>query len=75
VVHSAPALIHGVLTAPKFCLPTKATTYIERNAPGTAKGWRWQKSWSGVYSIVINENIVEDWWDEQAINRFVKSPG
>src|SRR6185436_18700846 len=28
----------------------KAADYIERNAPGTAKGWRWQKSWSGLYA-------------------------
>jgi hypothetical protein len=48
---------------------TKATDYIERNAPGTAKGWRWQHSWSGLYSVVLNENVVEDWWDEQAVDR------
>ncbi len=49
---------------------TKATDYIEKNAPGTAKGWRWDQSWSGVYySIVLNDNIVEDWWDDQALDR------
>lgn len=48
---------------------TKATGFIEQNAPGTAKGWQWQQSWSGVYSIALNENIVEDWWDEEAVNR------
>jgi len=31
-----------------------ATSYIEANAPGTKKGWRWQRNWSGVYCIVIN---------------------
>ncbi len=41
-----------------------ATDYIERNAPGTTGGWRWQQSWSGVYCIVINGQSVEDWWDE-----------
>jgi hypothetical protein len=50
---------------------TKARTYIEANAPGTAKGWRWSQSWSGIYSIVLEENIVNDWWDDQAVNRFV----
>jgi hypothetical protein len=35
-----------------------ATDYIERNAPGTEKGWRWQKNWSGVYCIVIEDNRV-----------------
>jgi hypothetical protein len=47
----------------------EATDYVEKNAPGTAKGWRWDQSWTGVYSIVINEKRVEDWWDEQAVER------
>jgi hypothetical protein len=47
----------------------KATTYIERDAPGTAKGWRWQQSWAGIYSIILNGNLVENWWDEQALDR------
>jgi len=47
----------------------KATAYIEKNAPGTVKGWRWDQSWSGVYSIALNENIVEDWWDQDAVDR------
>jgi hypothetical protein len=47
----------------------KATRWIESNALGTAKGWRWDQSWSGIYSIVLNENIVEDWWDERAVDR------
>jgi hypothetical protein len=54
---------------------TKATTYIERNAPGTAKGWRWQQSWSGIYSIVINEKIVQDWWDDEAIDHLATNFG
>jgi hypothetical protein len=28
---------------------------IERNAPGTAKGWRWQRSWSGLYCVAIED--------------------
>ncbi len=47
---------------------TKARSFIERNAAGTAKGWRWQGSWSGLYSIALNDNIVDDWWDEQKID-------
>ena len=46
-----------------------ATSYIEKNAPGTAKGWRWDQSWAGVYSIAINEKIVKDWWDEEVVER------
>ena len=50
---------------------TKATAYIEKNAPGTAEGWRWDQSWSGIYSIVINENCVNDSWDDEAIDRLL----
>ncbi len=46
----------------------KAATYIERDAPGNAKGWRWQRSWSGIYSIILNDNFVDDWWDEQILD-------
>jgi hypothetical protein len=55
--------------------PVDATAYIERDAQGTAKGWHWQQSWSGIYSIVINDRVVEDWWDEQALDRlFPREP-
>ncbi len=37
-----------------------ATTYIEKNAPGTEKGWQWQGSWSGIYCIVIDNRTVTD---------------
>jgi len=37
-----------------------ATSYIESNAPGTKKGWRWQRNWSGLYGIVIDNKQVED---------------
>jgi hypothetical protein len=37
-----------------------ATSYIEKNAPGTAKGWRWQQNWSGTYCIVIENQLVEN---------------
>jgi hypothetical protein len=54
----------------------EATNYIEKNAPGTARGWRWDQSWSGVYSIAINNNVVEDWWDDDAVARvFPNVPG
>jgi len=35
-----------------------ATSYIESNAPGTKKGWRWQRNWSGLYGIVIEGRRV-----------------
>jgi|SRR5580704_17140622 hypothetical protein len=48
------------------CLQTlsaeAATAYIERNAPGTAKGWRWQRNWNGLYAIVIEKRSVREPW-------------
>jgi hypothetical protein len=38
------------------------TTTIEKNAPGTKVGWRWQRSWDGIYSIVIDRRYEEDNW-------------
>jgi hypothetical protein len=37
-----------------------ATAYIENNASGTEKGWRWQKSWSKLYCIVIENKMIEN---------------
>jgi hypothetical protein len=39
-----------------------AGVYIEANAPGTAKGWRWQRSWAGMYSIIVDGRWVKDNW-------------
>lgn len=30
-------------------------SYIEANSSGTAKGWRWQRNWSGLYCIAIED--------------------
>jgi hypothetical protein len=40
----------------------RATSYIERNAPGAAKGWRWQGDWQGLYAIIIEDRVVRDPW-------------
>src|ERR1035438_399911 len=37
-----------------------ATPYIEMNAPGTKKGSRWQKNWSGIYCIVIEDKRINN---------------
>jgi hypothetical protein len=37
-----------------------ATVYIEPNAPGTKKGWRWQRNWHETYCIVIENRVVKD---------------
>jgi hypothetical protein len=39
-----------------------AADYIERSAPGTAKGWRWQRSWDGLYCIIIEDSVARDPW-------------
>lgn len=36
--------------------------FIERNAPGTPMGWRWQLNWSGLYAIVVDGRVVWDNW-------------
>jgi hypothetical protein len=38
----------------------KATTYIEANAPGTKKGWRWQRNWQETYCIVVENRVSND---------------
>jgi hypothetical protein len=42
--------------------PLLAREYLEANAPGTKSGWRWQNNWSDVYSIIIENQCVDDWW-------------
>lgn len=42
--------------------PESARTWLEANAPGTARGWRWQNTWAGIYCIVIEHRIVRDNW-------------
>jgi len=42
-----------------------ATAYIETNAPGTTRGWRWQRNWHDVYCIVIDNKRVMNNFREQ----------
>ena len=39
-----------------------AAAWIEANAPGVSKGWRWQRDWIGLYGIVIDKHMVSDPW-------------
>lgn len=41
----------------------QAKGYIEANAPGAKKGWKWQNNWTGLYAIVVDNNVVHDWWN------------
>jgi hypothetical protein len=38
----------------------KVADYIEPQCPGTKKGWRWQRSWCGMYCAVIDNRQVMD---------------
>jgi hypothetical protein len=33
---------------------------IEADAPGTAKGWRWQRNWTGLYFVIVEGREVND---------------
>jgi hypothetical protein len=44
----------------------RATEYIERQAPGTKTGWRWQRSWNGMYCIVVVGRQVSDNYVEKS---------
>jgi hypothetical protein len=35
---------------------------IEADAPGTAKGWRWQRNWTGLYCVILADGVVHDNW-------------
>jgi len=39
-----------------------ATAYIERNAEGTAKGWRWDRTWSGIYCMDVEKKAAKNPW-------------
>ena len=41
-----------------------ATEFLEKNAPGTKQGWRWQQSWEGLYCIIIEGRSISDNWKE-----------
>jgi hypothetical protein len=40
----------------------RATDYIEAQAEGAKKGWRWQRTWTGLYGIIIEDRVVHDIW-------------
>jgi hypothetical protein len=40
----------------------EATSFIEEHAEGTKKGWRWQRNWTGLYCIIIENKSVRDIW-------------
>jgi predicted amidophosphoribosyltransferase len=46
-----------------------ATRYIEKSAPGTKRGWRWQRNWLGMYAIVIARRIVNNNWRDSPVRK------
>jgi hypothetical protein len=42
-----------------------ATTHIEKNSPGTQKGWRWQQNWQGIYCVIVEGKSVTNNWKNQ----------
>jgi hypothetical protein len=40
--------------------PMTAVSWIEKEAQGAKKGWRWQKSWDGLYCIVIERRVTHN---------------
>ena len=53
------------LTSCAYGMCLKATEWIEANAPGTKKGWRWQKNWTGLYCILVEERVTQDNWKNE----------
>jgi hypothetical protein len=37
---------------------TVAANYIERNSPGVAGGWRWQRTWKGGNAFVVDGRLL-----------------
>ena len=46
--------------------PDLAATWLEAQAPGARRGWRWQRSWAGLYALIVGERVLFDPWDEGA---------
>ena len=47
---------HAVLDA------KAVTSFLEANALGAKKGWKWQRSWNGIYCVVVVKPPVENPW-------------
>jgi hypothetical protein len=44
----------------------EAASWIEAQSPGTAKGWRWQRNWDGLYAIIIEDRMVTNPWRRES---------
>jgi hypothetical protein len=41
---------------------TQATSFIEAQAEGAKKGWRWQQNWTGLYCLIVENKFISDNW-------------
>ncbi len=49
--------------------------YLEENKPDALSAhWQWQRNWNGSYSIVIEAQVVNNWWDVEKLSRLQKKP-
>ena len=46
-----------------------AAKWIEGNAAGTKMGWRWQRDWTDLYCIIVEDKVVRNNWSASAENR------
>jgi hypothetical protein len=42
--------------------PDAVASAIEADSPGTAKGWRWQRNWTGLCCVIVEDRVVNDNW-------------
>lgn len=47
-------------TAIKHCRQLRLPLGSTRTLPAQRGGWRWQRSWAGLYCIVIEHSLVQD---------------
>jgi hypothetical protein len=46
--------------------PVEAASWIEAAAGSTGRGWRWQRTWQGLYAVSVGEPALTDPWVEAA---------
>jgi hypothetical protein len=51
----------------------EATQWLEAQAVGTNEGWGWQRSWQGLYCIVIDNRVIEYAWEEGSPRRLTSA--
>jgi hypothetical protein len=39
-----------------------AANWLEAQAPGAKQGWKWQRSWAGLYALIFGDRVAFDPW-------------